>query len=100
MRGKPDTEMFVYTAQCLIFIFERCIVFGNSNSNLEATHDARTKCVAEPQMVMKPHNKLFVADLKNLADIDLPKFEPELEMEQEADEAYPSRSVGDDDNFW
>ncbi|PIA41736.1 hypothetical protein AQUCO_02200280v1 [Aquilegia coerulea] len=89
-RGKPDTEMFVYTAQCLIFIFERCIVFGNSNSNLEATHDARTKCVA----VASKH------PMHNLADIDLPKFEPELEMEQEADETYPSRSVGDDDNFW
>ncbi|PIA46729.1 hypothetical protein AQUCO_01500341v1 [Aquilegia coerulea] len=87
-REKPDTEMFVYAAQCLIFIPERCIVFGNSNSNLEATHDARTKCVA------------VATYLKNLADIDLHEFEPELEMEQDADEAYPSRSVGDDDNFW
>ncbi|KAK6947780.1 Haloacid dehalogenase-like hydrolase [Dillenia turbinata] len=33
-RGKPDPEMFVYAAQLLNFIPERCIVFGNSNIRL------------------------------------------------------------------
>ena len=45
-RGKPDPEMFLYAAQLLNFIPERCIVFGNSNSTVEAAHDARMKCVA------------------------------------------------------
>ncbi|PIA49445.1 hypothetical protein AQUCO_01300333v1 [Aquilegia coerulea] len=110
-RGKPDPEMFVYAAQCLKFIPERCIVFGNSNSTVEAAHDARMKCVAvaskQPMyelgaadLVVRHLNELSVVDLKNLADIDLPEFEPELEMEEEADESYPSTSEDVDDNFW
>lgn len=112
-RGKPDPEMFVYAAQLLNFIPERCIVFGNSNSAVEAAHDARMKCVAvaskhavyelgAADLVVRHLNELSVVDLKNLADIDSPEFdsgEPELELEEEED---PSRSssVGVDDFFW
>ncbi|KAF9617648.1 hypothetical protein IFM89_037711 [Coptis chinensis] len=110
-RGKPDPEMFVYAAQLLKFTPERCIVFGNSNSTVEAAHDARMKCVAvaskhpmyelgAADLVVKCLNELSVVDLKNLADIDLPEFEPELEMEEEEDQSYPSTSVGVDDSFW
>ncbi|PKU78939.1 hypothetical protein MA16_Dca000283 [Dendrobium catenatum] len=38
--------MFVDVAQLLNFIMERCIVVGNSNSSMEAVHDASMKCVA------------------------------------------------------
>lgn len=109
-RGKPDPEMFVYAAQLLNFIPERCIVFGNSNSTVEAAHDARMKCVAvaskhpvyelgAADLVVRRLDELSVVDLKNLADIELTEFgsvEPELEMEMEED--YDTSSV--DDNFW
>ncbi|KAL5994363.1 5-amino-6-(5-phospho-D-ribitylamino)uracil phosphatase, chloroplastic [Asimina triloba] len=91
-RGKPDPEMFVYAAQLLNFIPERCIVFGNSNSTAEAAHDAHMKCVAvaskhpmyelgAADLVVHFLHELSVVDLKNLADIDYP--EPEVEMEEE-----------------
>ncbi|KAG9445453.1 hypothetical protein H6P81_016793 [Aristolochia fimbriata] len=81
-RGKPDPEMFIYASQQLNFIPERCIVFGNSNSTVEAAHDARMKCVAvaskhpiyelgAADLVVRMLNELSVVDLKNLADIDL-----------------------------
>ncbi|KAL2517112.1 Haloacid dehalogenase-like hydrolase (HAD) superfamily protein [Abeliophyllum distichum] len=114
-RGKPDPEMFVYAAQLLQFIPERCIVFGNSNQTVEAAHDARMKCVAvaskhpvyelgAADLVVRHLDELTVVDLKNLADIESAEFgsgEPELEMEleEEADQ-YPSSSVGVDDGFW
>ncbi|XP_077241856.1 5-amino-6-(5-phospho-D-ribitylamino)uracil phosphatase, chloroplastic-like [Tasmannia lanceolata] len=93
-RGKPDPEMFVYASQCLNFIPDRCIVFGNSNSTVEAAHDARMKCVAvaskhpiyeltAADLVVRNLDELSVVDLKNLADIDSPEFEPEVEMEEE-----------------
>nr|CAD1821018.1 unnamed protein product [Ananas comosus var. bracteatus] len=86
-RGKPDPEMFLYAAQLLNFIPERCIVFGNSNSSVEAAHDARMKCVAvaskhpvyelsAADLVVRRLDELSVVDLKNLADIDSPEFEP------------------------
>ncbi|BAF25889.1 5-amino-6-(5-phospho-D-ribitylamino)uracil phosphatase, chloroplastic [Oryza sativa Japonica Group] len=113
-RGKPDPEMFLYAAQLLSFIPERCIVFGNSNSAVEAAHDARMKCVAvaskhpiyelnAADLVVKQLDELSVVDLKNLADIESPEFgmEPEPEMEEEEDEdSSPSTSVGVDDLFW
>ncbi|KAK9103612.1 hypothetical protein Sjap_020866 [Stephania japonica] len=114
-RGKPDPEMFVYAAQLINFIPERCIVFGNSNSTVEAAHDARMKCVAvaskhpmyelgAADLVVKHLDELSVVDLKNLADIESAEFgsgEPELEMEEEEeDEPYPSSAVGVDDIFW
>ncbi|PIN20618.1 putative haloacid-halidohydrolase [Handroanthus impetiginosus] len=114
-RGKPDPEMFVYAAQILQFIPERCIVFGNSNRTVEAAHDARMKCVAiaskhpvyelgAADLVVKHLDELSVIDLKNLADIELTEFgsgEPELEMEaDEEDDPYPSSSVGVADGFW
>ncbi|KAJ0970186.1 hypothetical protein J5N97_023063 [Dioscorea zingiberensis] len=94
-RGKPDPEMFVYAAQLLSVIPERCIVFGNSNSTVEAAHDARMKCVAvaskhpvyelgAADLVVRRLDELSIVDLKNLADIVSPEFgseEPELEME-------------------
>uniref|UniRef100_A0A1D1YX55 Phosphorylated carbohydrates phosphatase TM_1254 n=1 Tax=Anthurium amnicola TaxID=1678845 RepID=A0A1D1YX55_9ARAE len=110
-RGKPDPEMFVYAAQLLSFIPERCIVFGNSNSTVEAAHDARMKCVAvaskhpvyelgAADLVVRRLDELSVVDLKNLADIDSPEFgEPELEMEEEQD-AYPPKPTAVDDLRW
>lgn len=94
-RGKPDPEMFLYTAQLLGFIPERCIVLGNSNSTVEAAHDARMKCVAvaskHPVYELRAANRvvnhlseLSVVDLKKLADIDgYEAEEPEVEMERE-----------------
>lgn len=113
-RGKPDPEMFLYAAQLMSFIPERCIVFGNSNSAVEAAHDARMKCVAvaskhpiyelnAADLVVKQLDELSVVDLKNLADIESPEFgmEPEPEMEEEEEEdPSPSTSVGVDDLFW
>lgn len=112
-RGKPDPEMFVYAAQLLNFIPERCIVFGNSNSSVEAAHDARMKCVAvaskhpvyelrAADLVVRHLDELSVVDLKNLADIDSPEFdsgEPEVEMEEDVEDSSPSSSVGLDDFF-
>ncbi|VAI00497.1 unnamed protein product [Triticum turgidum subsp. durum] len=109
---KPDPELFLYAAQLLGFIPERCVVFGNSNSAVEAAHDARMKCVAvaskhpvyelgAADLVVKRLDELSVVDLKNLADIDSPEFgmEPEPEMEEEEEEAPPSTAVGVDDIF-
>jgi hypothetical protein len=106
--------MFVYAAQLLQFIPERCIVFGNSNQTVEAAHDARMKCVAvaskhpvyelaAADMVVRHLDELSVVDLKNLADIESDEFgtgEPELELEEEVD--YPSSSTltAVDDSFW
>ncbi|CAI0414403.1 unnamed protein product [Linum tenue] len=111
-RGKPDPEMFMYAAQLLQFIPERCIVFGNSNQSVEAAHDVRMKCVAvaskhpvyelsAADMVVRRLDELSIVDLKNLADIESPEFgspEPEMELEEEDD--LPSRAVGVDDMFW
>ncbi|XP_047972746.1 5-amino-6-(5-phospho-D-ribitylamino)uracil phosphatase, chloroplastic-like [Salvia hispanica] len=111
-RGKPDPEMFMYAAQLLQFIPERCIVFGNSNLTVEAAHDARMKCVAvaskhpvyelgAADLVVRHLDELSVVDLKNLADIEAMELEPELEMEVEAeDDRPPSTSVGVYDDFW
>lgn len=109
-RGKPDPEMFVYAAQSLNFVPQRCIVFGNSNSTVEAAHDACMKCVAvaskhpiyelgAADLVVKHLDELSVVDLKNLADIELPEFEPQLEMEEEPEETHPSTAVAVDDIF-
>lgn len=113
-RGKPDPEMFVYAAQLLKFIPERCIVFGNSNQTVEAAHDARMKCVAvaskhptyelgAADLVVRHLGDLSVVDLKNLADIQSPEFEssePEFEVEEVENDSYPSGSVAVDDGFW
>ncbi|XP_026379770.1 5-amino-6-(5-phospho-D-ribitylamino)uracil phosphatase, chloroplastic-like [Papaver somniferum] len=113
-RGKPDPEMFIYASQLLKYIPERCIVFGNSNSTVEAAHDVRMKCVAvaskhpvyelsAADLIVRQLDELSVVDLKNLADIESPEFgfgEPELEMEEEDEETRPSSAVGVDDNFW
>ncbi|XP_051119567.1 5-amino-6-(5-phospho-D-ribitylamino)uracil phosphatase, chloroplastic-like [Andrographis paniculata] len=111
-RGKPDPEMFMYAAQLLQFIPERCIVFGNSNRTIEAAHDARMKCVAvaskhpvyelsAADLVVKSLNELSMVDLKNLAGVELPEFglEMEMEVEEEDDWGAPS-TVGVDDGFW
>ncbi|PON84589.1 HAD hydrolase, subfamily IA [Trema orientale] len=113
-RGKPDPEMFVYAAQLLKFIPERCIVFGNSNQTVEAAHDARMKCVAvaskhpvyelgAADLVVRRLDELSVVDLKNLADIESAEFgsaEPELELEEEDDNPSSSTLAAVDDNFW
>ncbi|XP_047325207.1 5-amino-6-(5-phospho-D-ribitylamino)uracil phosphatase, chloroplastic [Impatiens glandulifera] len=114
-RGKPDPEMFMYAAQLLSFIPDRCIVFGNSNQTVEAAHDARMKCVAvaskhpvyelaAADMVVRRLDELTIVDLKNLADLESPEFgsgEPELEMEMEAeDEPGSSTSIATLDDFW
>ncbi|KAK1409039.1 hypothetical protein QVD17_41301 [Tagetes erecta] len=112
-RGKPDPEMFVYAAQLLQFIPERCIVFGNSNLTIEAAHDAKMKCVAvaskhpvyeltAADLVVRWLDELSVVDLKNLADIELTEFgsTPELEMEfEEEEDPHPPLAAIDDD-FW
>lgn len=101
-RGKPDPEMFAYVARLLSFIPERCIVFGNSNSTVEAAHDAKMKCVAvaskhpvyelgAADLVVRQLDELSIVDLKNLADVDSPEFEPEVEFEE--DDTTPSSSV-------
>ncbi|TKY60626.1 riboflavin kinase [Spatholobus suberectus] len=109
-RGRPDPEMFVYAAQLLNFIPERCIVFGNSNLTVEAAHEARMKCVAvaskhpvyelgAADLVVRRLDELSVVDLKNLADIEMNEFGsagPDMELEMEKD--YDTSSV--DDNFW
>ncbi|KAK8494625.1 hypothetical protein V6N12_005754 [Hibiscus sabdariffa] len=96
-RGKPDPEMFVYAAQLLEFIAERCIVFGNSNQTIEAAHDAWMKCVAvankhrvyelgAADLVVRRLDELSIVDLKNLADIESPEFgsrEPKPMMEED-----------------
>ncbi|XVF10606.1 hypothetical protein REPUB_Repub07fG0197000 [Reevesia pubescens] len=114
-RGKPDPEMFVYAAQLLEFIAERCIVFGNSNPTVEAAHDARMKCVAvanrhrvyelgAADLVVRRLDELSIVDLKNLADIESAEFgsgEPKPEMEMEEEEDGPSTSTAADDSiFW
>lgn len=113
-RGKPDPEMFVYAAQLLNFIPQRCIVFGNSNSTVEAAHDANMKCVAvaskhpvyelsAADLVVRRLDELSIVDLKNLADIDSPEFgsgEPEVELEEEEDLAPPMTAAAVDDLFW
>ena len=113
-RGKPDPELFLYAAQLLRFIPERCIVFGNSNSAVEAAHDARMKCVAvasrhpvyelgAADLVVKRLDELSVVDLKNLAAVDdSAEFgaEPELEMEEEEDDVPPPTTVGFADDLF
>ncbi|MBA0851165.1 hypothetical protein Goshw_014599 [Gossypium schwendimanii] len=114
-RGKPDPEMFLYAAQLLEFIAERCIVFGNSNQTVEAAHEARMKCVAvankhlvyelsAADLVVRRLDELSIVDLKNLADIESPEFGsgepiPEMEIEEEADEPPASTAI-DDSIFW
>lgn len=113
-RGKPDPEMFVYAAQLLKYIPERCIVFGNSNQTVEAAHDARMKCVAvaskhpvyelgAADLVVRHLDELSVVDLKNLAAIESAEFgpgEPELEMEEEDVDPSSSTLTEVDDKFW
>jgi beta-phosphoglucomutase-like phosphatase (HAD superfamily) len=112
-RGKPDPEMFIYAAQLLNFIPQRCIVFGNSNQTVEAAHDAFMKCVAiaskhpvyelgAADLVVRKLDELSIVDLKNLADIESPEFGPvELETELEPEEDNDrSTSAGVDDIFW
>lgn len=110
-RGKPDPEMYVYAAQMLQFVPERCIVFGNSNQTVEAAHDARMKCVAvaskhpiyelrAADLVVRHLDELSVVDLKNLAAVESPEFEPEMEMELEEEDEPEPRGVAVDDNFW
>lgn len=113
-RGKPDPEMFVYAAQLLKFIPERCIVFGNSNQTVEAAHDAKMKCVAvaskhpvyelgAADLVVRRLDELSVVDLKNLAAVESAEFgsgEPEWELEEEDDDPSSSTSAALDDNFW
>ncbi|KAG2330479.1 hypothetical protein Bca4012_019928 [Brassica carinata] len=109
-RGKPDPEMFVYAAQLLDFIPERCIVFGNSNQTIEAAHDGKMKCVAvaskhpmyelgAADLVVRRLDELSVIDLKKLAAVELTEFEPELEMEKEDERELPSSNVALDDIF-
>lgn len=109
-RGKPDPEMFIYAAQLLDFIPERCIVFGNSNQTIEAAHDGKMKCVAvaskhpiyelgAAELVVRRLDELSIIDLKKLADTELTEFEPELEMEKEDERELPSSAVAVDDIF-
>lgn len=111
-RGKPDPEMFVYVAQLLNFIPERCIVVGNSNSSVEAAHDAKMKCVAvaskhplyelgAADLVVRRLDELSIVDLKNLAAVESPEFESgETEMELEEEDKPSASSVAVDDHFW
>ena len=109
-RGKPDPEMFLYAAQLLNFIPERCIVFGNSNQTVEAAHEGQMKCVAvaskhpvyelrAADLVVRHLDELSVVDLKNLADVESAEFgslEPEVEPEEEG---LDQRTTVDD-SFW
>lgn len=86
-RGRPDPEMFLYAAQFLGSIPERCIVFGNSNETVQAAHDALMKCVAvaskhpryelgAADVVVMSLDELSVIDLKNLASTKMPEVQP------------------------
>lgn len=111
-RGIPDPEMFLYAAQLLQFIPERCIVFGNSNQTIEAAHDAKMKCVAvaskhpvyelgAADLIVRYLDELSVVDLKNLSDIEsseLGSEEPELQMEEE--DVSDGRSTTTAVDFW
>jgi beta-phosphoglucomutase-like phosphatase (HAD superfamily) len=106
-RGKPDPEMFSYAAEKLHFIPERCIVFGNSNTSVEAAHDALMKCVAvagknpiyklgAADLVVRRLDNLFMMELKNLSDLDSPEFhppEPLPELEPELEVQLPKIST-------
>ncbi|CAM6092999.1 unnamed protein product [Calypogeia fissa] len=108
-RGKPDPEMFMYAAERLNFIAERCIVFGNSNTSVEAAHDAFMKCVAvagkhpvfelgAADLVVRRLDNLSMVDLKNLADLESPEFrgpEPEPEMQPEVEVTLPKIATMD-----
>lgn len=97
-RGKPDPEMYMYAAQLLGVIPERCIVFGNSNSSVEAAHDTFMKCIAvagkhpiyelgAADLVITRLDNLSFIDLKNLSDLDSFEFKPpEPQPEPEAEE--------------
>ncbi|XP_062074311.1 5-amino-6-(5-phospho-D-ribitylamino)uracil phosphatase, chloroplastic [Humulus lupulus] len=112
-RGKPDPEMFVYAAQLLQFIPERCIVFGNSNQTVEAAHDTRMKCVAvaskhpvyelgAADLVVRHLDELSVVDLKSLAAVESAEFgsaEPEMELEEEDDRSSSTLTAVDDYNW-
>ncbi|OMO58644.1 HAD-superfamily hydrolase, subfamily IA, variant 3 [Corchorus olitorius] len=110
-RGKPDPEMFLYAAQLLKFITERCIVFGNSNKTVEAAHDARMKCVAvanrhrvyelgAADLVVRRLDELSIVDLKNLADIESAEFKPQPEMEVEEEYDGPATTTAFDDSIF
>ncbi|KAF3792612.1 Phosphorylated carbohydrates phosphatase [Nymphaea thermarum] len=107
-RGKPDPEMFSYASQLLNLIPERCIVFGNSNSTVEAAHDAKMKCIAvagkhpmyelgAADLVVRRLDELSIVDLKNLADIETEFEMQETEVELEED---PSTSTSIAVDFW
>jgi 5-amino-6-(5-phospho-D-ribitylamino)uracil phosphatase len=109
-RGKPDPEMFIYAAQLLNYLPERCIVFGNSNSTVEAAHDAHMKCVAvastrpvyelgAADMVVNRLDELSIIDLKNLSAVDSSEPEVEMELEEEEEDELPHSAVGLDDLF-
>ncbi|MCO5570269.1 hypothetical protein L7F22_023988 [Adiantum nelumboides] len=111
-RGKPDPEMYMYAAQLLGMIPERCIVVGNSNSSVEAAHDTYMKCIAvagkhpiyelgAADLVITRFDNLSFVDLKNLADLDSPEFhppEPQLEVEPE-EEPLPKTGVALSDRW-
>lgn len=114
-RGRPDPGMYIYAAQLLKFMPERCIVFGNSNQTVEAAHDVRMKCVAvaskhpiyelgAADLVVRQLDELSIVDLKNLADIEYAEFEtgePDVEVEMEEDEDLGRRSsAAVDDEYW
>lgn len=93
-RGKLDFEMFVYVVQFFDFIFEWCIVFGNSNQMIEVVYDGKMKCVVVVSkylmyefgvvdLVVRRLDELFVIDLKKFVVVELTEFELELEMEKE-----------------
>ncbi|KAG6542213.1 hypothetical protein Mapa_016341 [Marchantia paleacea] len=103
-RGKPDPEMFLYAAERLNFIPERCIVFGNSNTSIEAAHDALMKCVAiagkhpiyelgAADLVVRRLDDLSMVDLKNLADLDSPEFKPPEPLTEMEEEQEPQQRV-------
>jgi beta-phosphoglucomutase-like phosphatase (HAD superfamily) len=108
-RGKPDPEMYMYAAQLLGFIPERCIVVGSSNSSVEGAHDTFMKCIAvsgkhpvyelgAADLVVARLDDLSFVDLKNLADLDSPEFQPpepqpELETEEEVEAPLPRTTV-------
>lgn len=113
-RGKPDPEMFLYAAQLLKFIPQRCIVFGNSNLSVEAAHGAYMKCVAvasthptyelrAADLVVSQLDQLSYLDLKDLTAVDSPEYFPEVEMEleeEEEEELPPPTAVGLDDHLF
>jgi len=104
-RGKPDPEPYLYAAQAIGRPPLRCVVIGNSNLSIEASHEVGMQCIALAGAGGHPVYELSAADLvvRDLGDVSFLNMkklfaqeqsrmassgEPMLETEQEEEEDY------------